>query len=477
MTVRVRFAPSPTGWLHIGNARTALFNWLYARHVGGTFIFRIEDTDKERSTKESENSIIEDLRWLGLEWDEGMVVGGPNGPYRQSERTQIYEEHRDRLLENGQAYKCYCTVEELEAMKEEQKARKEAPRYNGKCRTLSPAQAEAFDKEGRKHVVRLRIDPEDIVVEDLVRGRVVFGSETLGGDMVLFRSDGGVMFNFAVVIDDATMKVTHVLRGEDHLTNTAKQLLVYRAFGYAPPTFGHMAMILGPDKAKLSKRHGTVTVRQFKEEGYLPQALFNYMALLGWSPGGDREKMSRDEIVEGFKIERLLKAASIFDFKKLRWMNSNYIKEMPVAELVAAVKPFLPEYDELVAKWGQAWVHEVIWLFHDNLEVLSEVRAKVLSIAAPTLNEEAQKVLGEAEAKAVLAAFREELGNLAALDEASLDKVLADVQAKTGAKGKKLYMPLRAMMIGSPHGPDIRKVGPMLGRDEVLRRTTVALGA
>lgn len=477
MTVRVRFAPSPTGWLHIGNARTALFNWLYARHVGGQFIFRIEDTDKERSTKESEASIIEDLKWLGLEWDEGMVIGGAHGPYRQSERTQIYEEHRDRLLNEGRAYRCYCTFEELEAMKEEQKARTGASGYAGKCRALTPEQIADFERQGRSSVVRLRIDPEDIVVEDLVRGRVVFGSDTLGGDMVLFRSDGGVMFNFAVVIDDATMKVTHVLRGEDHLTNTAKQLLVYRALGYEPPAFGHMAMILGPDKAKLSKRHGAVTVRQFKEEGYLPQALLNYMALLGWSPGGDREKMSRDEIVRDFTLERLLKAASVFDFTKLRWMNSNYIKELPRDAFLAAVRPFLPEYDAIAERWGEPWLHEVMWFFHENLEVLGDIRAKVLSIAAPTLNEEGQKVLGEAEAKAVLAAFREEIGAVAALDEASLDKALADVQAKTGAKGKKLYMPLRAMMIGSPHGPDIRKVGPMLGRDEVLRRTTVALGA
>lgn len=476
MTVRVRFAPSPTGWLHIGNARTALFNWIYARHTGGTFVFRIEDTDKERSTKESEQSIIEDLQWLGLPWDEGMVVGGEHGPYRQSERTAIYEAHRDRLLAEGKAYKCYCTVDELEAMKEAQKARKASPRYDGRCRALTEAQIAAYEAEGRSHVVRLKIDDEDIVVDDLVRGRVVFASDTLGGDFVLFRSNGGVMFNFAVVIDDATMKVTHVLRGEDHLTNTAKQLLVYRAFGYPPPAFGHMAMILGPDKAKLSKRHGTVSVRQFKEEGYLPQALFNYMALLGWSPGDDREKMDRDEIIRDFKLERLLKAASIFDFKKLRWMNATYIRELPVEALVDAVRPFVPEYDALVAQWGAPWVRDVIWLVREYLEVLADARARVLSIAAPEPTDEARKIFAEADAKAVLAAFREEIGAVAALDEAALDAALAAVQAKTGAKGKKLYMPLRAMMIGSPHGPDIRKVGPMLGRDEVVRRTTVALG-
>jgi nondiscriminating glutamyl-tRNA synthetase len=477
MTVRVRFAPSPTGWLHIGNARTALFNWLYARHTGGTFIFRIEDTDKERSTQESEQSIIEDLRWLGLQWDEGMVVGGQYGPYRQSERTQIYEEHRDRLLADGNAYRCYCTVEELEAMKEAQKANKQPPHYPGKCRSLTPEQRKQFEAEGRTSVVRLKIDPEDIRINDLVRGEVVFKSDSLGGDFILFRSDGGVMFNFAVVIDDATMKVTHVLRGEDHLTNTAKQLLLYKAFGYEPPAFGHMAMILGPDKAKLSKRHGTVSVRQFKDEGYLPEALFNYMTLLGWSPGDDREKMTVEEIVRDFKLERLLKAASIFDFKKLRWMNANYIKELPPEKLMDAVKPYIPEFDALEAKWGKAWLQEVIWIFHDNLEVLADIRDKVLAIAELNPTDEGQKVFAEAESKSVLAAFREEISNVPEVTEAVLEKILADLQAKTGAKGKKLFFPLRSMMIGSPHGPDIRKVGPLLGKEELIKRATVALGS
>jgi nondiscriminating glutamyl-tRNA synthetase len=481
MSIRVRFAPSPTGNLHIGNARTALFNWLYVRHHGGKFVFRIEDTDLERSTRESEVSILEDIRWLGMDWDEGVDVGGDVGPYRQSERTALYEEHRDRLLNEGKAYRCYCTVEELDAMKEAQKARKEPARYEGKCRSLSDTDKAACESAGKQSVVRLRVEQEDVHIQDLVRGEVHFDSLTLGGDFVLFRSAGGVMYNFAVVVDDVTMNITHVLRGEDHLTNTAKQLLIYKALGYAPPQFGHMAMILGPDRAKLSKRHGTVSVRQFAEEGYLPHALFNYMALLGWSPGDEREKMTQEEIVRDFSLERLNKAAAIFDFKKLRWMNANYIRELSQDDFLAAVRPFIPDYETLAEKYGEPWLRDAVWLFHDNLEVLGDIGPKLAQVASFNPTDEATQMFAEPESRAVLAAFREELGALGAdklpLTIEVIDPVLSDIQAKTGAKGRKLYMPLRAAMIGSPHGPDIRVVGPMLGRDELIRRLTLALGA
>ncbi len=283
------------------------------------------------------------------------------------------------------------------------------------------------------------------------------------------------MFNFAVVIDDATMKVSHVLRGEDHLTNTAKQLLVYRALGYEPPSFGHMAMILGPDKAKLSKRHGTVSVRQFKEEGYLADALVNYMSLLGWSPGDDREKMTREEIVAGFTTERLLKAASIFDFKKLRWMNANYIRDFDKDQLFEAVKPFVPEITELEKEHNADWVKELVWLFHDKIEVLTDMREKVLTVARLSFDDEGRKLLAEPESKSVLEELRRVIDAMSALDGESFESALTAVQENTGLKGRKLYMPIRSMMIGSPHGPDVRIVGPMLGKDEVIRRIDAAL--
>ncbi len=480
MTIRVRFAPSPTGMLHIGNARTALFNWLFVRHHGGEFVFRIEDTDRERSTKESEISIMEDIAWLGLDWNEGPDKPGAHGPYRQSERTSIYEDHCSQLLNEGKAYRCYCTKEELEAVKEAQRQRKEPPSYPGTCRNLSPEERADREKQGLSSVVRLRIEPEDILVNDLIRGEVVFGSHTLGGDFVLFRSDGGVMYNFAVVIDDVTMKITHVLRGEDHLTNTAKQILIYRALGYEPPQFGHMAMILGPDRAKLSKRHGTVSVRQFKDEGYLPEALFNYMSLLGWNPGDEREKMPREEILREFSLERLTKSAAIFDFKKLRWMNGLYIRDLDRDQLFAAARPYLPDAGNIVAERGEEWLKDVLWLFRDNVEVLTDFAPRVGMIAAFEAGEEAQKLFAEEASQQVMRAFRDEL---AGLDGAKLpltteiiDEILPRVQEATGAKGRKLFMPLRAAMIGSPHGPDIRVVGPMLGRDEVVRRLDAALG-
>jgi nondiscriminating glutamyl-tRNA synthetase len=478
--IRVRFAPSPTGRLHIGNARTALFNWLYARRHGGRFILRVEDTDQERSTAESEASILADLKWLGLDWDEGPDAGGDFGPYRQSERTALYEEHRDRLLTAGKAYKCYCTVDELEAVKQAQRARKEVPRYTGNCRELTVEQKAAFEAEGRTHVVRLRVDPEAVEIDDLVRGKVVFASESLGGDFVLFRSQGGVMYNFAVVVDDAHMQITHVLRGEDHLTNTAKQILLYRAFGYELPQFGHMAMILGADRAKLSKRHGAVNVRQFREEGYLSEALFNYMSLLGWSPGDDREKMTREEITREFSLERLNKAAAIFDFKKFRWMNALYIRELAPEAYFESVRPFFPDVSEVMNARGEAWLREAARLFHDKLEVLTDIADRLPKLMHFEPTDEARQQFADPANRAVLGAFREELDRLskadADVDEAACERIIGDVQAKTGAKGGKLYMPLRAAMFGSPHGPDIRKLAPLLGRDELIRRVTVALG-
>ncbi|MEM5770847.1 MAG: glutamate--tRNA ligase, partial [Bacillota bacterium] len=318
--VRVRFAPSPTGPFHIGGARSALFNWLIARQTGGKLILRIEDTDLERSSKESEENIKDALRWLGLNWDEGIDAGGDYGPYRQTERLDIYRKYTTELLATGKAYHCYCSEEELEDERRELTEKGETPRYLGKCRHLSAAEKEALCAQGRRPVVRFRVpEGEAIVFQDLVRGKVVFESDGIG-DFVIVKSDGIPVYNYAVVIDDATMHISHVIRGEEHLSNTPRQLLLYKALGFTPPQFAHISLILGKDRTKMSKRHGSTAVEQYKNKGYLSAGLINFLALLGWSPADEREFFTLDELVRQFSLERVAKNPAIFDVDKLNFI-------------------------------------------------------------------------------------------------------------------------------------------------------------
>jgi len=340
--MRVRFAPSPTGQLHVGNARTALFNWLLARGHDGTFILRIEDTDVERSTKQSEESILDDLRWLGLEWDEGPDVGGSGGPYRQSERLHLYSSYANELLAGGHAYYCFCAPQKLEDDRRKDLAAGRPPKYRGTCRSLSPEDARRRIEAGERGVIRFRV-PEhvDVAFQDLVRGEVTFSTDVIG-DYVIVRSDGHPAYNFAVVVDDALMEITHVIRGEDHISNTPRQVLLYRALSFTPPQFAHLSMVLGPDHTPLSKRHGATSVSEFRARGYLPEALTNYLALIGWSPrsgGGqtaeDAELMPIDEMARRFALEDVGHSAGVFDPEKLAWMNRHYMKAAPPARLVA----------------------------------------------------------------------------------------------------------------------------------------------
>ncbi|HEY8534880.1 MAG TPA: glutamate--tRNA ligase, partial [Vicinamibacterales bacterium] len=311
--MRLRFAPSPTGQLHVGNARTALFNWLLARGHGGTFILRIEDTDRERSTPESEKSILDDLRWLGLDWDEGPDIGGPAGPYRQSERLALYHEHAKRLIESGAAYYCFCSPEQVEADRQAALAAGLPPRYSGRCRAIEPADARRRVDAGEPAVIRFRVpEARDVTFIDAVRGAVTVSTDTIG-DPVLLRTDGHPAYNFAVVVDDALMRVTHVVRGEDHISNTPRQLLLYEAFGWTPPEFAHLSLVLGPDHAPLSKRHGATSVAEFRSRGYLPEALANYLALIGWSPGGGEELLPLDELARRFSLRTVSHSAGVFD--------------------------------------------------------------------------------------------------------------------------------------------------------------------
>src|SRR5262249_26155078 len=336
--MRVRFAPSPTGQLHVGNARTALFNWLLARGSNGTFILRIEDTDAERSTRESEAAIIRDLRWLGLDWDEGPDVGGPHGPYRQSERLHLYQSYAAELLTAGAAYHCFCSTAQLEAERQQALAAGRPAHYAGTCRRLTAEQAAARVAAGERPAIRFRVpDDRDVVFTDAVRGEVRFQTGVIG-DPVIVRADGHPAYNFAVVVDDALMEVTHVIRGEDHISNTPRQILIYEALGFTPPTFAHLSMVMGPDHAPLSKRHGAISVGEFRAKGYLPEALVNYLALIGWSPGGNDELLPIDELARRFSLDAVGHSAGLFDEEKLAWGNRHYLKladPLRLAELSA----------------------------------------------------------------------------------------------------------------------------------------------
>ncbi|MCM8811405.1 MAG: glutamate--tRNA ligase, partial [Candidatus Omnitrophica bacterium] len=373
--VRVRFAPSPTGFLHIGNARTALFNYLFARKNKGKFILRIEDTDKERSKKEYEIAIIEDLKWLGIEWDEGPDIGGTYGPYRQSERIDIYKDFAEKLLKQGFVYKCYCTKQELEKMRQEAEEKGLPPGYDGRCRNLTKEKISQYEKEGRDFVLRLKVPEEKIEINDLIRGKVVFEGEHLT-DFVIMKSDGTPTFNFAVVVDDYLMKITHVIRGEDHLSNTPKHILIFKAIGAEIPQFAHMSMTLGPDRTRLSKRHGATSVRAYREQGYLPEAFFNYISLLGWGTTESKEIFTKEELINEFSIERCHKASAVFDPEKLLWMNSFYIRRTDIERIYQLSIPFLKQaglIEEPINKEKEEYIKRAISLEQEKIKILKEV--------------------------------------------------------------------------------------------------------
>jgi glutamyl-tRNA synthetase len=347
MTIdRVRIAPSPTGPLHIGTARTALFNFLHARHTGGTFILRLEDTDVARSSIAYENDILEGLHWLGLRWDEGPEVAGesargPHAPYRQMQRLELYREAADKLIAEDKAYPCYCTPEELDAERKRLEALKLPPRYSGRCANLTPEQRAAFEAEGRRAALRFRVGEGIVVIDDIVRGRVEIDVANLGGDFVIVRADGTPLYHFTVVVDDAEMEISHVIRGEDHLSNTPKHILLFRALGHEPPRFAHLPLILNPDRTKMSKRKSQTAIDDYRAEGFVREALVNYLALLGWSTGSEDEVLSMDEIIERFDLADVNKAGAVFDRERLEWLNGQWIRRLEPDELVERLRPFL----------------------------------------------------------------------------------------------------------------------------------------
>lgn len=467
--MRLRFAPSPTGFLHIGNARTAIINYLLARKYRADFILRIEDTDMERSSRESEETILRDLHWLGIEWSEGPDVGGNFGPYRQSERFDIYRRYSEQLLAEGKAYHCYCTQEELEEMRAKAAATG-SYEYSGRCRNLSDAEKKRFIEEGRRPTIRFRVpDGETVAVDDAIKGRVVFSSENIGGDFIIVRSDGVPVYNYIVVIDDALMNITHVVRGEDHLSNTPKQILIARALSLPVPQYAHLALVMGNDRKKLSKRHGITSVDMYRKEGYLPEALVNYLAMLGWAAEGEKEILSIDEIVGQIELEKLAKSAAVFDFQKLRWMNGHYIRAKSLEHLLPLFLPHIREAGIDTDAIEEGKLLRAIEILRPNCELVGDIRnlAGMLLAEIPEYDEEAQAILMSAEAaplvKETFAFFNKEPRN----DITQLVNVL---KTNTGLKGKNLFHPLRALLTGRLKGPELDQVMDILGFEGCRKR-------
>ena len=475
--VRVRFAPSPTGSLHVGSARTALYNFLYARHLGGTMVLRIEDTDLKRSKSAHDTSIINDLAWLGLRADEGPDVGGGYGHYRQSERAGLYEAAVQQLLADGWAYPCFCPQELLDERKERQLARGDMAKYDRTCLALPVAEVEARLAGGEQAAIRFRVPDGDITFEDLIHGPITFSSDVIG-DFIIKRTDGGYSYNFAVVVDDAGMEITHVIRGEDHVTNTARQMMLFLALGKPAPQYGHHSLILAPDGSKLSKRHGATSIGDFKALGYLPGAMVNYLALISWHPADEREKFSLDELIAEFELGRVSKSPAIFDAQKLSWLNGLYIRELTPQGLLPLIAPYLAEAGIELAEVQREVVAEAI---QPSLAVLGdaprhaaafveEVDATTCPSAgwlrtpgAGTLFELAREVLGTMPTEYLCVAEAREV--LRTLVEACKGR---------GIKGKSVYHPLRVALSGREEGPDLYYLVAGLGKSTILARLEAA---
>ncbi|WP_028778485.1 glutamate--tRNA ligase [Shimazuella kribbensis] len=486
MTVRVRFAPSPTGHLHIGGARTALFNYLFAKRLGGSYILRIEDTDTSRNKADAEEKLIRAFQWLGLTWDEGPDIGGKYGPYRSMERLDSYQPFLDKLVAEEKAYPCFCTKEELEAEREAAQKNGQTPRYSGKCRHLTAEERQSKMTGNIPHTIRFAVTGNrEIGFQDHIRGNMSFQRSDIE-DFVICKSDGIPTYHFAVTIDDALMDITHVIRGEEHLSNTPKHVLLFEAIGQPVPEFAHIPLILNENGKKLSKRDETILqfIEQYHDLGYLPDAVNNYLALLGWSPGGEyieEEIFSLDKLVELFSLDRINKAGAIFNQDKLAWVNSQYIKAMGLDELIKLTKPYLEKNNDYQAYLKQNELHgeeagertrELVALFQTGMNQISDINTliQLFTIEEATYDDEANEVLTQEQVPVVLAAFSKKIEQLTDYAPAEIKKTLKAVQKETGFKGKQLFMPIRATATGQVHGPDLNQTLYLLGKEKVLER-------
>ncbi|MBC7218228.1 MAG: glutamate--tRNA ligase [Candidatus Caldatribacterium sp.] len=476
-TVRVRFAPSPTGFLHLGGARTALFNWAFARKHRGVFILRIEDTDLTRSTEESVQVILESLKWLGLFWDEGPEVGGPYGPYFQSQRLHFYREYAEKLRDAGFAYECFCTPEELKARKEEVIAQGGSWRYDRRCLNLSAKEKEAFRREGRKPVLRFRIPEGTTTFIDMLRGEVTFDNDELD-DFVIMKSDGMPTYNFACVVDDALMRITHVIRGDDHISNTPRQVLLYKALGFPCPEFAHIPMILGKDRTRLSKRHGSPSVTYYRDMGYLPEAMVNYLARLSWATGEEeKEIFTREEIIERFSLDQVTKHAAVFDLDKLNWMNGVYLRSADPQRLrdilvdilkrngVVEDRDCTPEFLEYCTK--------VVLLMRERIRYVAQILEEATYFFTedyPYDGEAVEAVLRKEGVPEILQVSSELLAGLQTFDAATIEAAIRAEAERRGKKAAEFIHPLRVAVSGKRVGPGLFELLEVLGRKRVLAR-------
>ena len=474
--IRVRFAPSPTGYLHIGNVRTALFNYLFAKQNKGTFILRIEDTDAERSKAEFETKLCEDLRWLGLEWDEGPDVGGQYDPYRQTERFALYQDIARKLMDEGKAYYCYCSEEDLEKRRKEQLARGESTRYDNRCRSLTDEERAQFDKEGKRPSIRFTVSDGKIKIKDIIRGEVDFDL-SLVGDFVIVRPDGSPTFHLAVCVDDGLMKISHVIRGEDHFSNTPRHVEIFKACGFTVPQFAHMPLTMGPGGEPLSKRLGAMSIAEYRRMGYMPHALCNYMALLGWSPGTDEELFSFDELIAKFSLKRVARSAAIFDVTKMNWVAGEHVRMLSDSEYVKkCVQYILQEkiVERDLYRKRPEWYERVLLVFKNYIHCFSELKGRLVLFGDAIAFDDTGLLRGES-AQVVLNELMRLLQSLEKLDEDNFDKVFKDLKKRVKYKGKELYLPVRMAITGQEHGPELKQVVVLLGKNNCIKRLERAL--
>lgn len=477
--IRVRFAPSPTGHLHVGGARTALFNWLFARNKGGRFILRIEDTDQERSTEESYRAIIDSLKWLGLDWDEGPIVGGDYGPYFQSQRRHLYKKWAEKLLADAKAYYCFCSQEEVAARKQAA-GQADSPAYDGKCRGLAPEEAQKLVDQGKPHVLRFKMGFEgETAFDDLVHGRVVFQNVNLE-DFVIVKSDGFPTYNFAATVDDILMKISHIIRGDDHISNTPRQLSLYRAFAIKPPRFAHVPLIMGPDKTRLSKRHGATSVAQFEIDGYLPEAMANYLALLGWSYDAESSLFEVADLIQKFSLEKVSATPAVFDYQKLQWMNGEYMRKRPRGDKTDLVIPHLQKAG-LVGSEVDAETREYIGRVVDVVGERLRLGRQIVDLAAFFFKDDVESAPADKEeflkrhyVPAVFRVLEDKLRQLEVFDVASVEAAMRGLATEMSLKPGDLFQPVRVALTGSRSSPGLFECMAVLGKDRVLARLEAA---